>query len=385
MLRRLPSSFARFRPPRPSNINPRTPHLAGIVLTCCLLIGLVGTLVLTFTVALSASSEKSNGSGSSSATIVAPDNSQPEIATTPEPTEEPVEEAAVNESDETGDAEPTTPPVSSAAEITAQSAFVLDVKSGKALTAVNADERRPMASLTKMVTALVVTKALNDELISLDDSVLIEETDVVDPMIYSHMGLVAGDTVSVEQLLEGMLIPSGNDAAKALARYVGERLPGAEDEGPRAAFVTAMNEVVTDLGLEDTAFESPDGDDDEGNYSTAHDLAYIGRAVMKSKLLAQIVGVPKMTVTSTGLEQRQYELFNTNHLLGTSGVDGIKTGTTVGAGACLVVSSALDNGQKVIVVVLGSDPDPIDQSGDPVDWPRFADARALFAKIADGS
>lgn len=381
MLRRLPTLLARFRPPRPSQIGPRTPHLAGIILTCCLLAGLVGTLVLTFTVALSASSDK-NGDSGTSATIVAPENDQPEIAISPEPTEETSEAAADTDSGETRDAEPTEQPVSTAPEITAQSAFALDVKSGNALTALNADDRRPMASLTKMVSALVVTKALNDGLIALDDSVLIEDTDVVDPMIYSHMGLVAGDTVSIEQLLEGMLIPSGNDAAKALARYVGAQLPGAEEAGPRAAFVAAMNQVVADLGLEDTAFESPDGDDDEGNYSTAHDLAYIGRAVMKSKLLAQIVAVPKMTVTSTGLEQRDYELFNTNHLLGTSGVDGIKTGTTAGAGACLVVSSVLDNGRQVIVVVLGSDPDPVDQSGDPVDWPRFADARALFAQIS---
>jgi serine-type D-Ala-D-Ala carboxypeptidase (penicillin-binding protein 5/6) len=380
MLRRSSSGFARFLPSRPARTVPRTPHLAGIILTGSLLVGLVGTLVLTFAVALSASSEKGPDSLPSSATIAAPDNNQAAYAISPEPTTEPTEAGAAAELEQPQDTDATEN--LDAPEITAQSAFALDVKSGKTLSALNADERRPMASLTKMVTALVVTKALNDDLIALDDSVTIEDSDVVDPAIYSHMGLVAGDTVTVEQLLDGMLIPSGNDAAKALARYVGERLPGAEDGGPRIAFVAAMNDVVSDLGLEDTAFTSPDGDDDEGNYSTAHDLAFIGRAVMKSKLLAKIVGTPRMTVISTGLEQRQYELFNTNHLLGYSGVDGIKTGTTVGAGACLVVSSVLDNGRHVIVVVLGSDPDPIDQSGDPIAWPRFADAKALFAQIS---
>jgi serine-type D-Ala-D-Ala carboxypeptidase (penicillin-binding protein 5/6) len=177
---------------------------------------------LTFAVALSASSEKGPDSLPSSATIAAPDNNQAASAISPEPTAEPTEAGAAAESEQPQETDATEN--LDAPEITAQSAFALDVKSGKTLSALNADERRPMASLTKMVTALVVTKALNDDLIALDDSVTIEDSDVVDPAIYSHMGLVAGDTVTVEQLLDGMLIPSGNDAAKALARYVGERL-----------------------------------------------------------------------------------------------------------------------------------------------------------------
>src|SRR5215213_3294139 len=130
MLRRSHSFFARYRPPRPTRTVPRTPHLAGIILTGGLLAGLVGTLVLTFAVALSASSDKSGGSSPPSATIEAPTNSQPEIANSPEPIDETSDTAAVVESEGSDEAEPTAQPV--AAEITAQSAFALDVKSGKA-------------------------------------------------------------------------------------------------------------------------------------------------------------------------------------------------------------------------------------------------------------
>ena len=253
MLRRLESVIARFRSPRPSHPGPRTPHLAGIILTAGLLVGLVGTLVLTFAVALSASSNKS-GSSSPVATIAAPTGNQPDTVLSPIPADETTDVVAEVEEDDGREAEPTAQAVTTAAEISAKSAFALDVKSGKALATLNADERRPMASLTKMVTALVITKALDDDLISLNESVTIEESDIVDPTIYSHMGLEVGDTVTIEQLLDGMLIPSGNDAAKALARHVGERLPGGDDVGPRSAFVTAMNDVVADLGLLNTAF-----------------------------------------------------------------------------------------------------------------------------------
>jgi D-alanyl-D-alanine carboxypeptidase (penicillin-binding protein 5/6) len=105
---------------------------------------------------------------------------------------------------------------------------------------------------------------------------------------------------------------------------------------------------------------------------------------MRSPLLAGIVSVPQVTIASVGPEQRRYELSNTNQLLGQPGVDGIKTGTTAGAGACLVAAANLADGRSVVVVVLGSDPDPADQAGDPIDWPRFADARAILDQIESG-
>jgi serine-type D-Ala-D-Ala carboxypeptidase (penicillin-binding protein 5/6) len=348
---------------------PRNTHLTGLILTGALLLGLVGTLGLTFASALSASSNKSGSPRSVAAANSTATEAPTEAAKTPTatPTEEPT-------------AEPTARPAD-APPISAETAFAIDAGSGAALIALNADERRPMASLTKLVSALVVARAIHDGLISLADSVEIEESDLVDETVYSHMGLVAGDTLTVEQLLQGMLIPSGNDAAKALARYVGTLLPDGEED-PTVSFVAAMNDVVAELGLNNTHFEAPDGDDDESNYSTAHDLAYIGREVMNSRLLSRIVAVPQVTITSVGKKHREYELVNTNHLLAAPGFDGIKTGTTDGAGACLVASSVLEDGRRVIVVVLGSTPDPEDFDGDPIEWPRFADAQAIINQIA---
>lgn len=348
---------------RPLPATPRHTHSTGLILTGGLLLALVGALVLTFAVAISASTDK----GASPS--VQPTPTLPAItatvgvtqAATPRPT-------------------PTEVP-SPIASITAKSAFALDLRTGAALVSLRANERRPMASLAKMVSALVVAGAIDNGTISLDDHVVIGDSDVVDPAVYSHMGLVTGDTVTVEQLLDGMLIPSGNDAAKALAHYVGERLPGGKNDAT-GAFVAAMNHVVADLGLRDTGFSTPDGEDDNSNYSTAHDLAVIGGKVMQSHLLAGIVADRQITVTSIGPEKRQYQLVNTNQLLGQPGVDGVKTGTTEGAGACLVASVVLRDGRPLIVVVLGSDADPADQAGDPITWPRFADVRAIVDQVS---
>ncbi|MEA2596421.1 MAG: hypothetical protein QOF01_2890 [Thermomicrobiales bacterium] len=365
-----PQRISRYRPPQ---TEPRRTHLTGLILTGSLLIGLVGTLGLTFAVALSASTGKhADTRGETAPTFAA-------ISAPVESREEPTEIPPTPTAEPTPTAQPASPP-----DVSAQAAFALDADTGEALIALNPDEQRPIASLTKMVSALVVANAIGEGVVSLADEVVIEDADIVDVTVYSHMGLVAGDTLTVEQLLDGMLIPSGNDAAKALARYVGTQLAGGEEGDPTAAFVAAMNDVVADLGLQDTQFGTPDGDDDEGNYSTARDLAQIGARVMESRLLVRIVAIPQVTITSVGPERRQFELFNTNYLLNQSGIDGVKTGTTAGAGACLVASTLLPDGRRVVVVVLGSDLDPADAAGDPLDWPRFADARAIIDQIETG-
>src|SRR5262245_28585602 len=162
---------------------PRRAQLIGLLLTGSLLLGLVGTLGITFASALSASTDKHG-----SPRVVAP-------TSTPAATEvaarlEPIPTATASPT-----AEPTEPPAD-APPISAETAFALDVDSGDALVALKADERRPIASLTKMVSALVVAGAIHDGLISLADEVEIEESDLVDETVFSHMGLVAGDTVT---------------------------------------------------------------------------------------------------------------------------------------------------------------------------------------------
>lgn len=158
---------------------------------------------------------------------------------------------------------------------TAKSMFALDVTSGQPRFALNADQHRAPASLAKMAGGLVVVHAIVQGLITVDDPVTIHAADVVDPNVYSHMGLVAGDTVTVEQLLYGALLPSGDDASRALARYVGAKLsdgdPGSGD--PTAAFVQAMNQLAQSLDQWNTHFANPDGLDDPAQYTTARDLA----------------------------------------------------------------------------------------------------------------
>lgn len=272
---------------------------------------------------------------------------------------------------------PTPPPISAAA------AFAVDVSAGTVLYALNADERREPASLTKMATSLVVDDALNQKTISLEDRVTIVGSDVVNPDLLSHMGLAAGDIVTVQQLLDGLLIPSGSDAALALARFVGGKLPGGDPvEGgdPVATFVKAMNARVAALGLRDTHFVNPEGDDAPDQYSSARDLARLAAEVLASPTLATIVQTPEIAITSVGPEAHDYGVLkNTNELLGRDGIDGVKTGTTDEAGACLVAATHFA-GNRVITVVLGSAPDPTDQS-DPMTWPRFADTETILSGL----
>lgn len=261
-------------------------------------------------------------------------------------------------------------------QVTAAAVYAVDVSAGVDLYAANADEHRAPASLTKMVTGLVV---VNHTVGELDAPVTSDQSDVVDPTEFSHMGLLPGDTLTVEQLLYGLMVPSGSDAAHALARYVGNILLDGKSGDPIAAFVQAMNDYVASIGLKNTHFVNPEGDDAPGQYTTAHDLARIAVMVLRSKTLSKIVQTPQIDITSQGL-QHTYQLVNTNALLGQDGVDGIKTGTTDEAGACLVISTRI-HGNRVIIVVLGSGDDPGDHAGDPATWPRFADALSVLSGL----
>lgn len=232
-------------------------------------------------------------------------------------------------------------------EVTARAVFAVDTTAGVELYARNADEELPPASLTKIASAIVVLQ--NAEL---DEAVTIAERDLVDATLYSSMNLVAGDTLTVEQLLYGMMLPSGNDAALALARHVGERLGATGD--PVAAFVEAMNRLAADLRLKNTRFTNPVGLDDPDHYSSARDLAVLARRAMSFRIFREIVREPSYTVVSIGPEQRPYELVNFNRLLG-DGVHGIKTGSTEAAGGCLVIASWAHGRNRVITVILGSD------------------------------
>ena len=260
--------------------------------------------------------------------------------------------------------------------VSAQAAFVIDATAGTPLYSLLPDERRAPASLTKIATALVVLDHA-----PLDDVVTIEASDLVDPS-ESHIGLVDGDRLTVRSLLYGLLVPSGNDAANALARYVGASLPGGDSAATgdqRAAFIAAMNGLAKAMGLQNTAFLNASGINQEGHFSSARDLATLTGRAMQDSTFAEIVATVKMDLVSEADPNQVYPIATTNDLLLDGTVTGVKTGTTSEAGGCLITSSTI-NGDLVLSVILGSAIVPDDQ-GNLKSPARFDDARLILGAI----
>ncbi len=175
--------------------------------------------------------------------------------------------------------------------------------------------------------------------------------------VYSNVGLIAGERLTVRDLLEAALIPSGTDAVYTLAQDLGG---GSVDN-----FVEKMNARASSMGLENTHFETPAGLDTSGNYSSARDLATITQAALKYPLFDEIVRTRDTTIST---QNRDITIHNTNQLLSTyPKATGVKTGTTPQSGANLV-ASAQDGDESYIAVVLGDGEDP----------ERFEDARAIL-------
>jgi D-alanyl-D-alanine carboxypeptidase (penicillin-binding protein 5/6) len=178
---------------------------------------------------------------------------------------------------------------------------------------------------------------------------------VSDPAVYSNMGLQPGMIFSVEELLYGLLIPSGNDAATALARVIGSELSGGNGD-PIAAFMDAVNQHAASLGAANSHFSTPHGLEGDGeHYTTARDLATLTTHLLRDPLLAEIVGTDQVTLTSRGDDATELSLATTNKLLGADdSVIGVKTGSTELAGGCLVIATT--EGENIVVtVILGSD------------------------------
>lgn len=221
--------------------------------------------------------------------------------------------------------------------IKAAGAVVMDEASGQVLFEIDAHRRLPPASLTKIATAaLVIERANLDEVIEVHpdlDRYLRED--------YSTMKLEPGDSFSIGELLHGMLIASGNDAAEELAEHVSGDIP---------AFVAEMNRLASRLGLRDTHFIDPHGIGGPDHYSSAFDLAVLARYAMTMPAFRDVVA--KESYTAHG--SRELPLLNDNPLLGyTEGVDGVKTGYTEEAGLTYV-ASVVRNGHRVYVVLLNA-------------------------------
>lgn len=218
----------------------------------------------------------------------------------------------------------------------AKAAVVMEAQSGTLLFAQDAHRQLPMASTTKIMTVLLTLEqpGLDEEFTVDPDAIRVEG---------SSMGLQEGDTVTLRALAGGMLTASGNDAAGAAA----VRIAGSQED-----FVALMNQRAQQLGMLETHFVTPSGLDAEGHYSTAYDMALLGRAALQNPDLAQMAGSKRLSLTF-GDPPYQRSLLNHNRLLSLyPGTVGIKTGFTKAAGRCLV-SAAQRDGVTLIVVTLG--------------------------------
>ncbi len=262
---------------------------------------------------------------------------------------------------ETIPGEPLAPP-----EIEAGGWALADLGSGRLLAGENQDERLPLGSTTKIMSAVVILEAIENGDISFDDEVVISPTaEEFVGTVYSNVGLIAGERVTVRDLLVASLVPSGTEAIYALAEHVG----GGGGEASVERFVGLMNQKAEELGLQNTRFDSPAGLDSPNNYSSARDMAEIAREAMQYPEFREIVDQPEATVAT---DSRQIEVFNTNTLLNIyPEATGIKTGTSPEAGPSLV-SSAEEGEESYVSVVLDA------VSADGTQGDRFADSQAVL-------
>jgi len=226
-------------------------------------------------------------------------------------------------------------------EIKVKSSILMCMNTGDVISEENAYEHLSPASVTKIVSMLIILEAIDSGKIGLDDMVAASENAVSKGG--SQIWLEVGEQMSVNDLLKAVIIASANDACTLLGEYIA---------GSDSAFVDMMNNRVKELGLKDSHFENCTGLDDEitNHYSCAYDLAVIASEVMKHDIVQQY-----STVWLDSLRNGKTELNNTNKLVNKyNGITGLKTGTTSKAGFCLCATASRD-GLNLVSVVLGAD------------------------------
>jgi serine-type D-Ala-D-Ala carboxypeptidase (penicillin-binding protein 5/6) len=269
--------------------------------------------------------------------------------------------------------------------VTCKAWAVIDGSSGELLAGDHQDEKRDPASTTKMMTAYLVTSLAAQDPKILDEIVTFSER--ADKTPGSTSDVKAGEKLPVGELLYGLMLPSGNDAAVSFAEYFGDRLADEKDKKAHLSshdcFISAMNRKAAELGMKSTHFNNPNGLPSAGHQTTARDLAHLAFVAFQVPEFKKVVGTPRhgYTLDSVTGYKRNIEWRNTNQLLKIEGYDGIKTGTTGAAGSC-IVSTAERGGRRLIVAVLGSTSTES----------RYADTRNLFrwgwkdlVKIGDGT
>lgn len=219
--------------------------------------------------------------------------------------------------------------------VSAKACVLMDAQTGQLLYELHPDEKRPMASTTKIMTVLLTLESGG-----LDDSFTVDSQAI--RVEGSSMGLRTGDIVTKRALCAGMLLPSGNDAANAAAVAVAGSIP---------AFLERMNARAAEIGMTRTCFASPSGLDAEGHGASARDMALLAREALRNPDFAEICRQPKLSV-SFGTPPYPRTLYNTNKLLTRdSSIIGVKTGFTDAAGRCLV-SACERKGRRLICVTL---------------------------------
>lgn len=225
-------------------------------------------------------------------------------------------------------------------QINAKSAALMCANTGEFIFEMDSHTKRPIASITKIMTMLLVMEALEQNKIALDDVVVASEHAC--SMGGSQVYLAVGEEFTVHELLKAVAIHSANDASVALGEHVA---------GSEGVFVTMMNEKAKVLGMNNTNFLDCSGLTDEGHYSTAHDIALMSREIItKYPLIIEYTTIKRDT-----FRNGTFGLDNTNHLIGKyRGITGLKTGVTDAAGYCLAATASRD-GMDLISVILGSD------------------------------
>lgn len=230
-------------------------------------------------------------------------------------------------------------PVTAELSLSSLSAVVIEADSGEVLYEKDAHTARPMASTTKLMTALLAAETL-----PLDREVTVSASAVA--VEGSALGLRAGDKITVADLLTGLLLESGNDAANVTAEAVA---------GDLAAFSTLMNQKAAALGMKDSFFVTPSGLDAAGHAASAYDMALLGRAVLQNPFLKQVCAT-KSTRVCFGNPKREVWVNNHNRLLKLCGdCIGMKTGFTKRSGKCLVSAAERDGVTVVAATLNGGD------------------------------
>lgn len=231
-----------------------------------------------------------------------------------------------------------------------------DITNNRVLYSKNADAKCYPASLTKLMTAIVaVENAPSDSVFTVGDEIY-----MIDPQS-SRAYLTVGTRLTLHNLLQAMLLPSGNDAAYALAVQVGRVIEGNEQldkTAALAAFVRKMNEKATALGCKGTHFANPDGIDAADHYTTATDMLKIAACALQNEAIADVVATPEVTTTllsgQTVNWKNSNRLIQENNAFSYAGATGLKTGSTDKAGYCLAASAERE-GKTCVAIVMGAE------------------------------